>query len=66
MKIEFEIRLTITANKCPIGPRLSRGKPMPDYAYTYSNTPEGLKQAQNDMSAVEAYVTENSKVIKRK
>ena len=29
-------------------------------------TPEGLKQAQNDMAAVEAYVTENNKVIKRK
>jgi hypothetical protein len=39
---------------------------MPDYAYTYSNTPEGLKQAQNDMAAVEAYVVENSKIIKRK
>jgi hypothetical protein len=66
MKIEFEIRLTICANGCPIGPRLSRGKPMPNYAHTYSNTPEGLKQAQNDMKALEAYVTENSKVTKRK
>jgi hypothetical protein len=39
---------------------------MPDYAYTYSNTPEGLKQAQNDMNAIEAYVAENNNVIKRK
>jgi hypothetical protein len=66
MKIEFEIRLTICANGCPVGPRLQRGKPMPNYAYTYSMTPEGLKQAQNDMAAVEAYVVENSKIIKRK
>lgn len=66
MKIEFEIRLTICANGCQIGPRLSRGKPMPNYTHTYSNTPEGLKQAQNDMNAIEAYVAENNKVIKRK
>jgi hypothetical protein len=39
---------------------------MPDYAHTYSMTEEGLKQAQNDMNAIEVYVTENSKVIKRK
>ena len=39
---------------------------MPPYAHTYSMTPEGLKQAQNDMNAVEVYVAENSKVIKRK
>jgi len=66
MKIEFEIRLTITANGCPVGPRLQRGKPMPPYAYTYSMTEEGLKQAQNDMAAVEAYVIDNNKIIKRK
>jgi hypothetical protein len=29
-------------------------------------TEEGLKQAQNDMNAIEAYVVENSKIIKRK
>jgi hypothetical protein len=39
---------------------------MPPYAHTYSMTKEGLKQAQNDMSAIEVYVTENNKVIKRK
>lgn len=39
---------------------------MPPYAYTYSMTEEGLKQAQNDMNAIEAYVVENSKIIKRK
>jgi hypothetical protein len=39
---------------------------MPPYAYTYSMTEDGLKQAQNDMSAIEVYVTENNKVIKRK
>lgn len=66
MKIEFEIRLTICANGCPVGPRLSRGNPMPSYAYTYSMTEDGLKQAQNDMNAIEVYVTENNKVIKRK
>lgn len=66
MKIEFEIRLTICANGCPIGPRLSRGKTMPNYTHTYAMTPEGLKQAQNDMNAVEVYVIENSKFIKRK
>ena len=66
MKIEFDIMLTITANGCPVGMRLYRCKPMPNYAHTYSNTPEGLKQAQNDMKALEAYVTENSNVTKRK
>jgi hypothetical protein len=39
---------------------------MPSYAYTYSMTEDGLKQAQNDMNAIEVYVTENNKVIKRK
>ena len=29
-------------------------------------TEDGLKQAQNDMNAIEVYVTENNKVIKRK
>jgi len=29
-------------------------------------TEEGLKQAQNDMNAIEVYVAENNKVIKRK
>lgn len=29
-------------------------------------TPEGLKQAQNDMNAIEVYVADNAKVIKRK
>jgi hypothetical protein len=29
-------------------------------------TPEGLKQAQNDMNAIEVYVAENSKVTKQK
>ena len=66
MKIEFDIMLTITANGCPVGMRLYRGKPMPNYTHTYSNTPEGLKQAQNDMNAIEVYVTENNNVIKRK
>ena len=66
MKIEFDIMLTITANGCPVGMRLYRGKPMPNYTHTYSNTPEGLKQAQNDMKALEAYVVENSKITKRK
>lgn len=66
MKIEFEIRLTICANGCPVGPRLQRGKPMPPYTHTYSMTEEGLKQAQNDMNAIEVYVTDNAKIIKRK
>ena len=66
MKIEFDIMLTITANGCPVGMRLYRGKPMPNYTHTYSNTPEGLKQAQNDMKALEEYVAENSRVTKRK
>ena len=66
MKIEFEIRLTICANGCPVGPRLQRGKPMPPYAHTYSMTPEGLKQAQNDMNAIEVYVIDNSKVVRKK
>jgi len=29
-------------------------------------TEDGLKQAQNDMNAIEVYVAENNKVIKRK
>jgi hypothetical protein len=39
---------------------------MPHYTHTYSMTPEGLKQAQNDMAAVEVYVVDNSQPTRRK
>lgn len=66
MRSDLEIRLTICLNGCPIGPRIQRGEPLPKYQHTYNNTPEGLLEAKKDMSEIQAYITRNQKIIKRK
>lgn len=39
---------------------------MPNYQHTYNNTPDGRKQAEYDMEQIQAYITRNQKIIKRK
>lgn len=66
----LSIRLVICTELGPVGPRLERGEPLPAYQPTYENTPEGLAQAQHDMSRIDAYITRHkerqTKYLKRK
>jgi len=66
LRTDLEIRLTICLNGCPIGPRIQRGEPLPKYQHTYNNTPDGLREAKKDMDEIQAYITRNQKIIKRK
>lgn len=56
--MRFEIRYVITCNECAIGPRLSRGTPMPEYQPSYPMTNDGLSAAQADMQRIQKYVTD--------
>ena len=64
--MRFEIRYVITCNDCAIGPRLSRGTPMPDYQPSYPMTQEGLLNAQDDMHRIEKYVIDWDNKMKGK
>lgn len=70
MSNKLSIRLSICTEFGPIGPRLERGEPLPSYQSTYENTPEGLSQAEHDMSRIDAYITRHkerqTKYLKRK
>lgn len=54
--MKFSIRLVICCNECPVGPRLSRGTPLPPYQNTYDDTPDGRSLAEYHMAQVEKYV----------
>ena len=54
---EITLRLTITANGAPIGPRLERGTPLPPYQHTYAL--EERPQAEADLEQVRDYVKRN-------
>jgi hypothetical protein len=66
LKPILELRIAICANGAPIGPRLQRGEPLPEYQHTYDYTPSGIKQAENDMIKIQAYIDKYHGVIKRK
>ena len=61
---EITLRLTITANGAPIGPRLERGTPLPPYQHTYAL--EERPQAEADLEQVRDYVQRNHLNNKRK
>jgi hypothetical protein len=61
---EITIRLTITANACPIGPRLERGTPLPPYQHTYAL--EERQQAEADMDRVRKYIEQHHGKPKKK
>jgi proline dehydrogenase len=44
-------------NDAPIGLRIERGAPLPNYQHTYPNTDDGLEQANADMERIREYVT---------
>ena len=66
MSSNLEIRLTICLNENPVGPRLERKEPMPSFQHTYSNTPDGKKQAECDMERIRSYIIRNYAVKTRK
>jgi hypothetical protein len=66
LKPELSLRIAICSNGAPIGPRLERGVRLPDYQYSYEYTPTGIKQAENDMIKIQAYIDKYHGVIKRK
>ena len=61
---EITIRLTITANGAPIGPRLERGTPLPTYQHTYAL--EERPQAEADAEHVRKYIETHHGKPKRK
>jgi hypothetical protein len=62
----FSIRLIVACNGCAIGPRLSRGTPMPPYQSSYDDTPEGREMAERDMEQIKKYVEDYENRKKRK
>jgi hypothetical protein len=64
--MKFSIRLVICCNDCPIGPRLSRGTPLPPYQHTYDDTPEGREMAEMDISRIKKYVEDYENRKQRK
>lgn len=53
---DLSIRLVISTEFGPVGPRLERGEPLPSHQASYPNTPEGLAQAEHDMGRIEEYI----------
>jgi hypothetical protein len=64
--MQFSIRLIVACNGCAIGPRLSRGTPMPPYQSSYDDTPEGREMAERDMEQIKKYVEDYENRKKRK
>jgi hypothetical protein len=62
----FSIRIIVACNGCAIGPRLSRGTPMPPYQSSYDDTPEGREMAERDMEQIKKYVEDYENRKKRK
>lgn len=56
------LRLAICANGCPIGPRLERGEPLPNYRHTYSLAEQA--EAEADIERVRKYIERNHNTMK--
>ena len=61
---EITLRLTITANGAPVGPRLERGTPLPAYQHTYAL--EERPQAEADAERIRKYIETHHGKPKRK
>jgi hypothetical protein len=59
---EITLRLAICANGCPIGPRIQRGEPLPNYRHTYGL--EEQAEAEADMERVRKYIERNANIMK--
>jgi hypothetical protein len=64
--MQFSIRLIVACNGCAVGPRLSRGAPLPPYQSSYDDTPEGREMAERDMGQIKKYVEDYENRKKRK
>ena len=58
------LRLAICANDCPIGPRIQRAEPLPNYRHTYSLAEQ--PEAEADMERVRKYIERNQNLKKGK
>ena len=57
MTQDLSLRLSICVNGCPIGPRIQRLEPLPNYRHTYGL--EEQAEAQADMEKVRKYIERN-------
>ena len=64
MTPDIAIRLTITANGAPVGPRLERGTPLPPYQHTYAL--EERPQAEADAERIRKYIEQHHGKPKKK
>jgi len=66
IKIPLSLRLCIWTEYGPVGARLERGAPLPQYQQSYTDTPEGREQAMQDMEFLQRYIETNQQKKKRK
>jgi hypothetical protein len=62
MTQDLSLRISICLNGCPIGPRIQRGEPLPNYRHTYAL--EEQAEAQADMERVRKYIERNQNIMK--
>jgi hypothetical protein len=59
---EITLRLSICLNGCPIGPRIQRAEPLPNYRHTYALKEQA--EAEADMEKVRKYIERNANTMK--
>jgi hypothetical protein len=64
MTQDLSLRLSICLNGCPIGPRIQRAEPLPNYRHTYSLAEQAVAEA--DMERVRKYIERNANTMKGK
>jgi len=64
MTQDLSLRLSICLNDCPIGPRIERGEPLPNYRHTYALGEQA--EAEADMERVRKYIERNANTMKGK
>jgi hypothetical protein len=64
MTYDLSLRLSICLNDCPIGPRIQRLEPLPNYRHTYSLAEQA--EAEADMERVRKYIERNANIMKGK
>ena len=64
MTQDLSLRLSICLNDCPIGPRIQRLEPLPNYRHTYALAEQA--EAEADMELVRKYIERNQDKMKGK
>ena len=64
MTHDLSLRLSICLNDCPIGPRIQRLEPLPNYRHTYALAEQA--EAEADMERVRKYIERNANTMKGK